>query len=304
MRNQVNINETWALGNKRYDAQPVLLVPVSDEMQADEQLEPQFIRQRHGNLSTVFLDSFKDVSVSPSLSNVVITGNFFARKIQRFTVRSLVFNYFTPNINPNNDTLSIISSNTGSTIYNVPLIDGFYTNVTQLFTMIVGQLNSNTTGSGLTFTYLPDSDGTNRGIIFTTGGNYEFVSSSFILRGQNVLSIPFPDTLEQTKNLGPANFLYTRYIDILSLALTQYTKNPNATNTATNSNTLLTFPIISPAAGIITFNYDEPFAWINFNKSCGLQAIDLNLIDEFGLPLYIPSYAINFYFLLTLVAEL
>jgi hypothetical protein len=302
-KNQVSANETWAIGNKRYNATPVLLPPISDEMQTDEQLEPQFIRKRHGNLSYVTLDSTNNNYTIPNNAQFFLSGNFFARKIQRFSLVSIDFYFYTPNINPNNNILKFVSSVTGLT-YSVTLPEGFYNTQDALFTMIVAAMNTVTGSSGLTFSFVDTTDGTPRVILTATGGTYQFVSSSFMLYGQNVVNLPMNDSPSASKTLGPIQLLYTRYIDIISLGLTQYTKNPNTSNSLASANLFFRLPIISSNPGLIAFSIPNPTMWINYNRSSDLQAIDLQLIDENGFPLYIPSYANNFYFLFTLLTEL
>jgi hypothetical protein len=303
-RDPININKVFAIGNRRYDATPVLLPPVSDEMVMDEQLEPQLIRKRHGNISWIFLDSNYSSSTYNGNSSFILQNTYFIRKIQRFAFSSMNYTYVTPNINPNNQVVSFQSSNTGSTIYSVSIPEAFYLTSASFVTAFIAALNTVTGASGLTFTDSLLTDGSNRGTITAAGGTYVFTPSSFMKYGENVAALPLNDSLSATKNIGPIFLIYSRYIDINSSSLTQFTKNPNVSNSPNNSNLLTRIDVTNPAQHIAFFTFTNT-AWFNFNKSMGLDNIDIQLIDEYGFPLYIPAYATaNFYVLITFLAEL
>jgi len=213
-------------------------------------------------------------------------------------------NYYTPNINPNNNIISFQSSNTGSTIYSVVLPEGFYLNSTSLMLMIITALNTVTGSSGLSFNYALGGISSNTATLTSSGGSFKFTPSSFMTYGQYVVNLPFNDILSTSKLLGPILLLYTRWIDISSDSLLQYTKNANTSNSLRNANLLFRLFVKSPNPEIISANPESSTAWHNYNKSAGIQIVDLHLRDEYGLPLYIPSYATNFNFIIELIGEL
>lgn len=280
----------------------VILSPVDDVIQTDENLGPQFIRVRHGNNSSIFLNSqtAKNISLNGSKFSLGTGHNLFVTKIKRFAAQYFKILWCVPNVNVRNNTISFWSSNTGGiggTLHTVTIPEGFYATSTALMAALQTALNTVSGASSLIFTITVNPLNICSASITTSGGNFAFnitqnmaVNSSGILKGKPLWNLPTEQVLNSSKNIGPINLFYTEYINIASFALHQYTKNPSYSDNSIRNGQLFERVHISDPTkpSKIEFQKDT-LQWINFNRNRSLNDIDITLYDQFGDPLYIPQ---------------
>jgi hypothetical protein len=311
---QDQIRSGSVIGNT-YDFQRVILSPVSDEQQVDENLEPPFIRQRSGNYSAIFLDSF---SYDDRLNEVQNDGHWlleskaeiFVRRIKRLSVSAILMSNAIPNINPRNNEISFMSSVNGS-VLTVSIPEGFYTAATATAALVFA-LNSVTLQSGITFTANTVIVGSDKFITLTGTSGYKFMPSKFTTTGHAFWGFDPNDTsligpaapFYTTFNMGAITEVYSQYYDICSFALTQYVKASNTGNTVPSN--LIGRVYTMPHVGnkIIREEFRN-LTWINFSLKQTLQSVDLFVLDQFKQRIYVPQPVIsNFFVTLAILGEL
>jgi len=133
-----------------------------------------------------------------------------------------------------------------------------------------------------------------------SAGTFIFTGGSLFERGQYLLGLTAPVPGTDFADLGnyyiayrggPVSFLYTRWLDVTSRTLAQNSKIPSA---GTNIPPNLIFRIyITPAEvsmGVHFIKVDTGnLQWINWRKSQAINAIDIQVRDEFGDLVEIPN---------------
>lgn len=280
-------------------ASGTLLKLVSDNVVTDIDLEPQYVRVRHNNSANSYLQID---SVDPSSNAYISTAGtgFLQQKVRRFAVKSHSYFDNTANINPRNGTFIFM---TGGTQYTATVGPGFYPSAGSGINALLAALNA--AGSGVTFAATQVTGST----YFSLNGTatFYFVGGNGITNGTYSFGIPVGTaaTAAALLTIGPVLLYYTRWIDINSTALNQYSKLNNSS--MNNSSTLL-YRLFLPSQTTttpgtqLTQTLSDPLRWINFNPSNDSKTVDIHLFDEFNQPLYLsnPS-SVNL--LLTLVCE-
>lgn len=282
-----------------YEDKGTILVPISDEIINDDNLEPQMVRIRASNNSYIFIDNeIRDPTTDPV--NLILGGNnsvLFARKIRRWAVSQFNVSWTIPNVNPRNNSLTFEYNLPGNR-QTITLPEGFYDNQQQLLDELIFQLNTVVGITGITFSYTRPQDSAGNVIqarcatINGVGGTFRFydkatgLTSPMIERGEHLINLSTNNTFSASKTAGSINLQYTRYFDITSFALNEYTKNPSASNALGATNLVIRVPITSREPHIEIYELKN-LSWTNYNSSQTLTNIDFQLVDEHGEPLYI-----------------
>ncbi len=287
-----------------YIGKGVILTPIADIIQTDENLGPQFIRVRHGNNSSIFLNTqtAKNITQNGAKFSLGVGHNLFATKIKRFSVQYFKLLWCTPNVNIRNNVLSFWSSNTGGingVLHIVTIPEGFYNNSATLMVALQNALNTVTGASGLTFTITVDPLNSCSASIATAGGSFAFnitlnvnINSLGMLHGRPLWNLPQEQVLSSLKNAGPIRLFYTEYIDIGSFSLNQYTKNPSYSDNGIRNGQLFNrIHLNDPTISSSTQYQINELQWINFNRNRSLNDIDISVYDQFGDFVYIPQYS-------------
>lgn len=282
-----------------YEDKGVILVPISDEIVNDENLEPQMIRVRSNNNSYIFIDNeIRKDDTNPV--DLILGGNnsvLFARKIRRWAVAQFNISWTVPNVNPRNNVLTFEYNLPGNR-ETITIPEGFYSSQEQLLDELIAQLNTKTGITGITFSYSQPQDTAGNVInrrcatISGAGGTFRFydeatgLTSPMIQRGEHLINLSTNNTFTTSKNAGSINLQYTRYFDITSFALNQYTKNPSSSNALGATNIVIRVPITDRDAHIEIYELRN-LSWVNYNSSQTLTNIDFQLVDEHGELLYV-----------------
>lgn len=302
-----------------YEDRAVILTPISDEIINDENLEPQMVRIREANNSYVSLDNFIR-SDSEEPFNLTLGGNqpLFASKIKRFGLDYFSFLSNIPNVNPRNNILTFEYNLPGQRA-TITIPEGVYTTAKQLLDEFIVQLNTVTGTTGLTFSYTQPQDTAGTVIqpycatITAVGGTFRFydlstgLTSPMTERGDHLIGLSKNNTFTASKKVGQIHLIYTRYIDIISFAFLQYTKNPNVNNDLGANNHF--FRLYWWQAGEFQNFGTYNIGWTNYLSSQTLTNIDLRFIDEYGDDLYAPDChqdgtKSNLTFLLDIITQL
>lgn len=290
----------------------VLLSPIQDAIMNDQNLEPQYVRKRHGNNSYLYLDT-GDRNLKLETANRFNFGaknDLFSRKIKRFAVDFVKIDYNSPNLNLYNNQVTFFSTTSGMN-HTVTVPEGFYT-YTSFATALQTALNTATGASGLTWTITTASNGELQYTLSVVGGTYHFIVdpilSPMVTNGIHLVNLPRDQANTASKTAGSVNMYYTRYIDILSFSLLQYDKNPSNSSRFGSNNLLLRIFIRDPTIPeTLDFSINN-IRWVNFDISQSLTAVDFFIVDEFGNPLYIPFLSTgspqNSDMIITLLTEL
>jgi len=294
-----------------YTVTQVSLAPISDNQQNDENLEPPFIRIRRGNECFIFVDSEVrqgsdgvPQALTPDLFNATDfalgggSHQFYARKIKRLNVGGFQFAACSPNVNPRNNVLTFFSTTSGAN-HTVVVREGLYVTAATLVAALVGALNTATGASGLTWSALVNPVNACQWTLSVVGGTYHFVLTSLmILYGRYLYNLPQEQANTASKTFGAVFGLYSRHIDVVSLALTEYSKNPTSSNASIPNGVIARAFFKSPLGGAggipidgLSFFATDVVANVNYDRSRALEVIDISLRDEFNQPFYIPSYS-------------
>jgi hypothetical protein len=194
------------------------------------------------------------------------------------------------------------------------LFDGFGNEVDPEDGIITKMAAAMSTASGVQFNVIP-SDGyrdtqasnyQNTNCLFwrivPSVGTFIFTGGSVFTRGQFTYGVaPIIPTTDFT-NLanyygvyagGPVSFLYTRWIDLTSRVLLSNTKMPLSGTDIPVNTILRIYCKFGQKQGIQFFTITDPIQWINWRNSQAINAVDLQMRDEFGELLEIPQRANN-----------
>jgi len=289
-----------------YTEQRVILGAVSDELQQDENLEPPFVRIRSKNTAHVYIDTSYTSSVNPA--NIVVGyqgGDLFTRKVKRYAVDGLEVPWVTPNVNIRNNSLTFAVDTIGNT-FTATIPEGFYPTVVGLFTALATAM---TTASSDTFTVTQLGIGSNAYTLAVAGHTFQLLSGTMINLGQFQYGF-LPTNLGgmvASRVLANVSLSYTRFVNINSLALTQYTKLP-ASGIDTVSSNILKLYILNQAlepGSIFLPLIGSALQYTNFQRDTNITDVDIQLYDEWGQFLYIPdAFRDNFYISIVLTVEL
>lgn len=258
--------------------------------------EPQEIKIRSQNNSIIFIDTEERLNKNQSPVDLLlnsVNNTLFTSNIVRLAVRNLIMSWITPNVNERNNVVTFFSSVSGTT-HTVTVPEGFYGNPTILMDALVTALNTATGASGLTFSHAIPTTNPIISTLSSAGGNYYFdLNCLAVTKGKQLWNLPLDQVATNNKVVGSINGLYTRYVDIHSKTLTQYSKNPNSSNARGQINLLYRVYLEYDLFGAPQYirNNIQNGIGINFNPSTNISNIDLKLNDEFGDLLYIPQYA-------------
>jgi hypothetical protein len=261
--------------------------------------EPEIVQSRSVSSAYIYLDS-NDTRYQLDKTNMLLssvkslnsTPNQLSQNIVRLAVKTFSSNWITPNVNARNNTLTIYSSVTSS-FHTVTIPEKFYATPALIMAAIVTVLNSISGTTGLTFSEAAASNSDLIRILTATGGMYYIKKDcSAVLYGTELYNMPVNESLNTYYVIGSFGMKYTRYIDICSQRLLQYTKHKNTT-TGNNNNMVLR---------IYIQEFSEPFQIGVFAQNPGYWAweptdniydIDFQINDQWGNSLYIPDGALG-----------
>ena len=278
----------------RPDIQEVFLPPIADSTQIESSLEPQYIRKRSNNNSTIYLDSSgRNTSYSPN--NLILSSgtSVLARKIKRFKISGVYINYNTPNVNVRNNTINFYANGDTSILYTATVTESYYTFASF---QIALQAVLNGAGSGLIFTVFPDASNQTYTIFVGIGTSFAFdINSPMIKKGRHLVNLPAenPPRFDISVTAGTVSMFYTRYIDFRSSVLNEYNKNPSADSKFGEFNKLFRF-FLGDEDKLAPFNRFVPFigeTWTNYETTRNIATTDIQVLDEFNEFVYIPTYS-------------
>lgn len=283
--------------------QSVLLKPVSSEIYKSFNDEPQRVTSVEPSRAVLFLDSQQNTLETKKTNIQFSTIRFandrmgpLASNINTLSIFSAGVRYCSPNINQINNNLIIFSSFT-NLFHSVTLTEGFYTTPLLVINEIVTQLNLITGFTGLTFSAAPVIGYPNKYYLNSSGGSYYFFQGCSACKfGQVMYGLPKDTILDNSKTIGSITLYYTRYIDICSSTITKYSKVKNISN-GPNSNMVarifVSDPTVDSFSGLNpTYATRFSFQW---NPQEPIDYVDIQLRDEYGNFLYIPSNENNFF---------
>lgn len=287
-----------------YEIPRVILAPVSDEIQLDENLEPPFVRPRETN-SQIIVINVQNNNYTESPCDQIIPLVRAVPRVNRIKSTFLSLRYLSPNINPLNNRFSFVKGGvpftatipfdqnlTGLTRYQaLALAMSVATGIPGDFAAAVHPVYANTfeirntIGAFWRFDLTP----TGTGII-----NGRF------LWGFNGLNYA-PGVENSSQFLCSYTESYTRWIDILSYELTQFTKI-DISGVNVPAECFIRYQLNSTDYGSYEFAPLDNTGSLNFNRSKSLSSVDIQVRDEFGNLLYIPqicwsSFVLNLTFL-------
>ena len=293
--------------------QPVLLAPVADSMQEDENLEPQMVRVREGNGSVFATDTDNrggenlrpftdqtiqrlDIPYRTVPTKIIFDTRVAKTKVKRIAIKQVRMSWITPNVNVMNNTVSFYSSLTGAGVkHTVVVPEGFYNTPTLFMDALVAAMNTVSAASLITFTH---SIPANNPLISQLlaggggGGTYYFdLGCDMILYGSQLASLPQRQAFTLQHTVGAIGLHYTRYVDLISPDLNQYSKNTNSSNSKVSSG--FTFRIYldeEPGIPRTVVTDVTNLTYFNWNRSDTFNTFEIFLLDQYGRNLYIPRY--------------
>lgn len=272
-----------------YDLQKVILSPVSDEMQLDENFEPPFVRPRQTNSQYIEIDtSVHDAFTNPCSLSISLARSM--PRVNRINMSFFAFRSFTPNINPRNNVFTFI---VGATPYTATIsADQNLTGLAR-YQALATAMNVATGVPGqftvaVNPTYPSTFDITN-----TLATPYRFtVGGSGIDHGRYLWGFNERNTNIGTERVTQAltshQESYTRYIDISSFELTQYTKI-DISGANIPAEVIFRFLMTDVVYGGSYFNGFTDAPALNYERSRNLATLDLSILDEFNQLLYVPE---------------
>lgn len=265
-----------------------MLPPADNSIYNSPSAEPQRIALRQPNQATLCFDTFDSVSASKKRFQFS-GGRMVLGGMKRFSPADLNIFWHGLNVNPTNNVVRFSYGTVGVQLsYEATVAVGSYTTVATLMDALVGAMNS-AVGSSFSWTSNPLVPGFGT---LSAAKPFKFLSSPGVDYGRFLWNLPKSDYATSI-TIGQVGLIYTRYIDVVSRALTQYVKLPNLTTSSTGyptpGNLVGRFHL--PATAATAAGYYELSKRIqsyqNFEISNDLQDADLEFRDEWGQPLYL-----------------
>lgn len=256
-------------------------------------LEPQSLKRYFNNLSSVYIDSFNNIT--GNLVNLRIQNStLFARYVNKLAAKKFFMTWASPNVNPRNNVVTFYSSSSATT-HTVTVPEGFYNTPTVIMNALVTALNTVTGASGLTFNHLINPLQPASSVLTASAGYYFTTTSLMAQKGQHLVGLPLDQVTTTSKIVGDIHLYYTQWIDIICNELTKHTKNPNSSNKYGNNGTLIrvyTNKILQNGTSELVEKYNH-LNWINWNFSENISNIGFELRDQFNDQLYLPQHVID-----------
>lgn len=263
----------------------------------------QMVRAVPYSQGFVFLDSsFDNENITPGFNDNFFSlpagREFMGKQTTKMSIDKMKYEINIPNINERNNTVEIISSNTGPTVHTVDLIEGLYLTSTALMDHLVLRLNTLTGSTGLTFSHLVDPSNPQIYTLTSAGGTYHFTlnqTHTTMIKGKFLYNLPRSQTLQASKKVGYVLGYYTRYIDFISTTLTEEQRVPSA-ETGIRTGHSLIYRLFLPTLARASSSQDDGediidnLRWISKEQTKSIITVDIKLYDEFGENLYTPSY--------------
>lgn len=285
-----------SLVHKR-DLLPVLLSPIIDSDQNDDNLDAQFVRIRSGNIATLYIDSQKPYYEYDPSNIKISSANVAAGRAENLIDKAnrIAISYFEMfwqpvNVTPYNRSYTWIlykNSDATTTSYSHVIPTNNYT-LDELLTLIVNTMNNDIAALSIgTVSYLLLAG--KRSVITLDAVGYKFYFSEtcdLVVKGQPLLGIPILDTPTVQMIVGPSRMLYTRYVDVVSSDLCKYIKNPPKSINRISNNIVHRQYMTSTNDDFTYYSDIKHLSWINWNPKGPLPIIDFRLYDENGDPFY------------------
>lgn len=298
-------NRDYEQSKNPYLIPRVVLSSISDEIQLDENYEPPFVRKRAANSNYVYIDLSIGSNPNTNPASRICKVDRGVPRINRLRLAYLAFRYYSANINPRNNVFTFTRVSTGIT-YTITLPEqnslGLlrYTNLTAAMNTAVGLI---------VFTVGPNLVYPNTFDITDAGGPFYFDPNSIgVKNGRYLWGFNSTNTGISNANVGISltytSENYTRYIDIRSNELTQYSKlDPAGANLS--DTVILRLDNINSILGRYETLLLPIEVSLNYDRSRSLDTIDIQLEDEFNQLLYIPQFAWgSFIFIISVVGEM
>jgi hypothetical protein len=254
--------------------------------------EPQYVTSKQPNAGIIYLDSHDAKPYGVNRADCQIGSNDpLLQSINRVRILGFTFNWYIPNVNPRNNTLTFWSSIT-TQMHTVILDERYYdasipADVTALVNGILARLNAISGVSGITFSSSVNGVGPRTFNIIATAPFY-WDDCDALIKGAQMFGfqregrVPIPAA---SKMLGPMNFMYTQYVDIKSNALTKWQK---IRSVASNGNNPLVgrFYVGGQAWGPNFMSLQNTYIAFAWNSVEPIYSIDIQIYDEHGDKLY------------------
>lgn len=272
-----------------YEIDRVILAAVSDEIQLDENLEPPFVRVRDTNSQFIEIDSSKNPPTNnPSQLSVLLDRSM--PRVNRLSIVFFAFRNFAPNINPRNNVFTFIRGGVPFTATIAP--DQNLTGLAR-YTALVTAMNV-ATGVPGEFTVVAHPTYVQTFIITNTLANlwrFNYISNG-VVRGRYLWGINQLNYAVGTDAVVHILSFYTesysRYIDIISYELTQYTKI-DISGVNVPAECIFRYFLTDVTYGQSAFIGFNQTPSLNYDRSRAIVSIDINLLDEFGELYYVPN---------------
>lgn len=235
-------------------------------------------------------------------NNFIISVPTVMNNIYRISMNAVNYYYDIPNINPRNNSFYVVDDPpVNPRLVTIP--EGYYTTNAALGTAIQNALNAQAAFFGvwtvsfnavtgaiqLATTVVPFN-------IWAAPNNIGVANQSFIqCTGINYQRVDLSEVASLTKtNLYRPTRLYTRYMDITSNALTKWNRSDVSTSVGSANlveRIYFTAEFISSAQEHF---FTVPFLkskYMRYAPASDVSNIDIKILDEFGAPLYVPSYS-------------
>lgn len=277
-----------------YEIPKVILAPVSDDIQLDENLEPPFIRVRETNSQYLLINSNPNKNIpAQNPSDIILTLDRGMPRVNRLAFRSIQFINLSPNINPRNNIFNFFRNGVAFTATITPN-QNF--NGLLRYQALVAEMNIATGTPGeFTATLSPTLVNTIT-ITNTLANTFRFSNNSNgVMKGQYLFGFNISNfglgTDATSHVLSYITDNYTRYFDITSFELTQYTKIDSSGVNVPAEALFRVFLIDNGTTDygnniIVSPSTLPPF--LNYERSRSISTVDIKLLDEFNEVLYIP----------------
>lgn len=288
-----------------YELQRVILAPVSDELQLDENFEPPFVRVRDTNSQFIEIDTSEHDAFSNPCELIVTLSRAMPR-VNRVKVSFFSFRNFSPNINPRNNVITFVDN---AINYSITLqADQNLTGLVR-YQYLAAQMNLATGNAGEFIAAVNADFPLTYNIVNTLGRLFRFTYvGNGITRGRYLWG--FNERNYNVATEATEHFLtsytenYTRYVDIASNEITRYSKI-DISGTNIPAEVLIRVGLTSIAYGAeLDVEYTIPPS-INYERSRSISSIDIAVLDEFKQVLYVPPQLWGSYILyLAMIASM
>lgn len=272
----------------------VFITPQDVSLYHDPSKEPQYVTAVEPIESMVWIDSQNTDGLDNTQSVYHPTSGALGLNVRRITIRAIGCLWDSPNVNPRNNTLRFFSTVSGI-FHTVVIPVGYYSTSASLMAAVVTAMNTVMGASGIEFLSVPiplQPDAYT--LTFDVASQpldafYLDPACDAVFKGEQLYNFPYQYAPVQSCRVGTMFLIYTKYIDIVSRAITKDSKMRSVTSSNISNVAIRFYTGGRTAPGDIVKYIPPSDLHFAHRSDSPIYEVDFLWLDQNGDKLYVNS---------------